>query len=287
MENVEEVTSLTNWGEANWTLDEYEAMLSNLGNMPSKLTKNLQNIVNIDGTQSTTLILVSPTTAADSKPTHDLVRDIRSEVDSLDVNNHRVLVGGETAVGVDFDDKVTKNIPYIIMAIFGVSFIVLVFTFRSILIPVKAIILNAIVTLASVGLLVIVFQNQLSFIPDVEQTINSVTPIVLFAVLFGLSMDYEVIIISRMKELYDSGISHNQSIIKGIATTGHVVNGAALIMIAVFGAFALVEVRTVAEIGLGLAFAIFIDATLVRTILVPTFMKLMGKVNWWLPFAKK
>ncbi|MGK9486312.1 MMPL family transporter [Bacillus tropicus] len=286
LNNVEGVTSITNWNNK-WGLSDYKTAYANINSLPTELTKPLKNLVNLDNGESTSIILVSPATAADTKQTHDLVREIRTEMASVDTTGFSVLVGGETAVGVDFDDKVNENIPYIILAIFGISFVILVITFKSILIPIKAIVLNAIVTLASVGLLVFVFQNGFSFTADVNQTINSVTPVVLFAVLFGLSMDYEVIIISRMKELYDAGMSHNQSIIKGISETSRIVNGAALIMIAVFGAFALVEVRTVAEIGLGLAFAVFVDAALVRTILVPTLMKLMGKANWWLPFIKK
>ncbi|WP_272030892.1 MMPL family transporter [Oceanobacillus kimchii] len=286
LDGVEEVTSITNW-EEDWAVSDYKSFFENIEELPNEVTKPMENLVNIDNGESTSIILVSPIEAADTKQTHDLVRDIRSEVDAVQTDGLSVLVGGETAVGVDFDDKVIENIPYIILAIFGVSFIILIATFRSILIPIKAIVLNAIVTLASVGLLVFVFQNGFSFTADVDQTINSVTPVVLFAVLFGLSMDYEVIIISRMKELHDSGVSHNESIIKGISETAKIVNGAALIMIVVFGAFAIVEVRTVAEIGLGLAFAIFVDAALVRTILVPTLMKLMGRANWWLPFKKK
>lgn len=286
LQNVQDVVSLTNWNDE-WNLEDYEEAFSNLDVLPTEVTSSLESLVNLDKDSSTTILMVAPESAADTKATHDLVREIRSMVSSLDIGDRTVLVGGETAVGVDFDDKVKENIPYIILAIFGISFFILVATFRSILIPIKAIILNAIVTMATVGLLVYVFQNHFSFNADIDQTINSVTPVVLFAVLFGLSMDYEVIIISRMKELYESGLSHNKSIIKGISETAQIVNGAALIMIAVFGAFALVEVRTVAEIGLGLAFAIFVDATLVRTILVPTLMKLMGKANWWLPFKKQ
>jgi len=287
LDNVEGVISLTNWNDQ-WEINDYKTAFANVEMLPPEVTKSLDNLVNLDNGETTSILMVSPTTAADTKSTHDLVREIRKTVASIvDTNELSVLVGGETAVGVDFDEKVIDNIPYIILAVFGISFVILVVTFKSILIPIKAIILNAIVTLASVGLLVFIFQNGFSFAADPDQTINSVTPVVLFAVLFGLSMDYEVIIISRMKELYDSGESHAQSIIKGISETSQIVNGAALIMIAVFGAFALVEVRTVAEIGLALAFAIFVDAALVRTILVPALMKLMGKANWWLPFRKK
>lgn len=286
LKNVEKVTSITNWNNE-WNLSDYENAYKNYDDFPSEITSQLKNLLNKDNDAKSTLILVASSQSADSKATHDLVVKVREKVEQINDNEFTTFVGGETATGVDFDNKVTENIPLIIMFVFIISFVVLVITFKSIVIPIKAIALNTLVTLASLGLLVLVFQNEMSWIFDSNQTINSVTPVVLFAVLFGLSMDYEVIIISRMKELHDSGVSHNESISRGISETAGLVNGAAAIMIAVFGAFALVDIRVVAEIGLGLTFAIIVDALLVRTIFVPILMMLMGKVNWWLPFRKK
>lgn len=284
LDNVDHVTSITNWNDE-WEITEYAKAYENFDGLPSEVKGQLNQIINSDQDSKTALIMVASEHAAESVASHDVVneiRDIAEDTDSLSV-----FVGGETAIGLDFDERVFDNLPLIIISVFVISFLILVITFKSILIPVKAILLNALVTLASVGVLVLVFQNDFSFVSDSAQTINSITPVVLFAVLFGLSMDYEVIIISRMKELYDSGAGHEESISKGIASTAGIVNGAAAIMIAVFTAFALVEIRVVAELGLGLAFAIIVDAILVRTIFVPILMKLMGKANWWLPFRKK
>ncbi|MDI3311285.1 MAG: MMPL family transporter [Thermoanaerobacterium sp.] len=286
LDHVDKVTSITNWNNE-WKLEDYEGAYKNFNLFSGTLKEQLENLLNADNGKDTTVILVASDKAADSKISHNLVKDIRETVKKNNTNHLTTYVGGETATGVDFDHKVFESIPIMILTVFIVSFFVLVITFKSIIIPIKAIVLNTLVTLASIGVLVFAFQNKFSLNFDPNQTINSITPVVLFTVLFGLSMDYEVIIISRMKEFFEEGLSHDNSIVKGLSDTAGLVNGAAIIMIAVFGAFSLVNVRVVAEMGLGLAFAILVDALLVRTILIPILMKLFGELNWWTPFKKK
>lgn len=286
LEHVSKVTSITNW-KKDWSLKEYEAAYKNFDALPNTAKDQLKNLLNADNGKNTTLILVSSDTAADSKASHTLVKKVREIVDQNKAGQLTSYVGGETATGLDFDHKVFKSLPLMVLTVFIVCFVILIITFKSIIIPLKAILLNTLVTLSSIGVLVFAFQNKFSLQFDPDQTINSITPVVLFTVLFGLSMDYEVIIISRMKELFEEGMPHDKSIVKGLAYTAGLVNGAAIIMIAVFGAFALVNVRVVAEMGLGLAFAIFVDALLIRTVLIPVLMKLFGELNWWLPFRKK
>ncbi len=286
LDYVDKVTSITNWNNE-WKLEDYEGAYKNFNLFSGTLKEQLENLLNADNGKDTTVILVASDIAADSKISHNLVKDIRETVKKNNTNHLTTYVGGETATGLDFDHKVFESIPIMILTVFIVSFFVLVITFKSIIIPIKAIVLNTLVTLASIGVLVFGFQNKFSLNFDPNQTINSITPVVLFTVLFGLSMDYEVIIISRMKEFFEEGLSHDNSIVKGLSDTAGLVNGAAIIMIAVFGAFSLVNVRVVAEMGLGLAFAILVDALLVRTILIPILMKLFGELNWWIPFKKK
>ncbi|MBY6269768.1 MAG: hypothetical protein CW344_16335 [Parageobacillus thermoglucosidasius] len=193
--------------------------------------------------------------------------------------NFESYVGGQSAIGVDFDQRIFNNLPMIIVTVFVISFVVLIVSFRSIFLPIKALVLNSLVTLASMGMLVAVFQQG-----NFREAINSITPVVLFAVLFGLSMDYEVLIINRIRELKDEVIPTIESIVKGISETASLVNGAAAIMIAVFGAFAMVKVQVVKELGFGLAVAILLDATVIRSVLVPAIMRVLGEANWWLPF---
>lgn len=279
LDNVKEVTSLTNWNK-DWKLDQYKRIYKNTDSLPDDAQNQLSNLVNLNRGQDTAILLVSAKTPADSKATHDLVKEVRQVLDHETIQTFQYHVGGETATGLDFDQRVIGSFPYIIVTVLAISFFILVITFRSLLIPLKALMLNSLVMLASLGLLVYLFLD------GEGSTINSVTPVVLFAVLFGLSMDYEVLIISRMREFHEAGFSNRESVAKGIAATAGLVNGAAAIMIAVFAAFSLVKIRIVAELGFGLAISILLDATLVRSVLVPTSMRLLGSANWWLPFIR-
>ena len=158
--------------------------------------------------------------------------------------------------------------------------------FRSVVIPLKAVVLNVLSILASFGALVWVFQQGhlsglLGFEP--QGVIDATTPIVLFAVLFGLSMDYEIFLLSRIKEAYRETHNNRESVKLGLQRSGTIITGAGLILIVVGGSFVLAEVVTVKSIGFGLALAVFIDVTIVRVLIAPALMRLFGRWNWWLP----
>lgn len=276
--NVDKVVSLTNWN-MEWKLSNYQQAYKAYDKLPDFVKDQLNKLTNHDRGHTTTILLVSPKTDADSKASRELVRKIRNLLKGNSTKNFESYVGGQSAIGVDFDQRIFNNLPMIIVTVFVISFVVLIVSFRSILLPVKALVLNSLVTLASIGMLVAVFQQG-----NFRGAINSITPVVLFAVLFGLSMDYEVLIINRIRELKDEGIPTIESIVKGISETAGLVNGAAAIMIAVFGAFAMVKVEVVKELGFGLAVAILLDATVIRSVLVPAIMRVLGEANWWLPF---
>jgi RND superfamily putative drug exporter len=193
-------------------------------------------------------------------------------------------------VTASFDDVATQlqnRLPLFIGVVLGLSFLLLLVVFRSIVVPIKAVIMNLLSIGAAYGLMVAVFQWGWGkdFI-GVGQAgpIESFLPMMLFAILFGLSMDYEVFLLSRMKEEYDkNGNDNREAVADGLASTARVITAAAAIMVCVFGSFVFGDQRVIKEFGLGLAFAVFIDATVVRMILVPATMELLGDANWWFP----
>lgn len=230
------------------------------------------------------IITITPGTSANDARTHALIGAVRNQLsNSLTGTQMTSWVGGQNATGYDFDASVIGRFPEIIAAVFLITALVLAWTFRSLVIPLQAIVLNALVTLASLGVLVAIFQMGFGNIVANPAPINSVTPVIVFAVLFGLSMDYEVFIVSRIRERYDNGDTLTESIALGVSDTARLVTGAAAIMIAVFVAFALTPLGVVQQLGIALATAIFLDALVVRTILVPTIMRIFGSTNWWFP----
>jgi putative drug exporter of the RND superfamily len=208
-----------------------------------------------------------------------------------------VLVGGEppgqnTAVVVDFFDISNFYTPIIIALVLGLSFILLTVVFRSIVVPAKAIVMNLLSVGAAYGLIVLIFQqggpswaksiaDALNFIqvPAIEAWL----PLFLFSILFGLSMDYQVFLLTRIREEYDKSGDNSEAVAFGLRTTGGIITGAAIIMVAVFAAFASGRIAGIQQMGFGLAIAVFLDATIVRSILVPSAMKLLGDRNWYLP----
>ena len=198
----------------------------------------------------------------------------------------KVYVGGETAYTMDFFDS-TKDAAWVVFPfVLGVSFLLLMLVFRSIIVPIKAIILNLLAVAATYGLLVLVFQK--GFLADAlgfqkSPIIEAWLPLFLFAILFGLSMDYHVFLLSRIRERFDQTHNNTESIVFGIRSTGRLITGAAFIMIAVFWAFSAGSLVGLQQMGFGLGTAILLDATVVRMILVPASMKLLGKWNWYLP----
>ena len=231
----------------------------------------------------TALMVVEPRAAATSDEARDLVHAIR---EYRDANGLDALVGGGAASLTDFVDRLYGDFPKAVGLILLVTYVALVAQFRSVVLPLKAVVMNALSLLASFGALVLVFQdgwleNVLRFEP--LGFIESTAPIILFAVLFGLSMDYEVFLLSRIKEGRDAGLDNAASVAQGLARSGRVITSAALVVIVVGLAFASADIVLVKAIGLGAAVAVFIDATIVRSLLVPSTMRLLGRWNWWAP----
>ena len=197
-----------------------------------------------------------------------------------------VHVGGVTAAATDFYGIVDVFTPIVFVFVLGLSFIILMLVFRSIVIPIKAIIMNLLSVGATYGLLVLVFQegvgaDLLGF--QHAEVIDAWIPLFLFTVLFGLSMDYHVFLLSRIRERYDQTGDNARAVAYGLRSTGGMITGAALIMVAVFGGFAAGETIVNQQVGFGLAVAVLLDATLVRSVLVPASMEVLGRGNWYLP----
>ncbi|MGE5689198.1 MAG: MMPL family transporter [Pseudomonadota bacterium] len=197
-----------------------------------------------------------------------------------------VLVGGETANHVDYVALNDEARPWVFAFVLGLSFVLLLLAFRSVVVPAKAILLNLLSVGAAYGLLVLVFQdgvgNELLGLDHVE-TIEVWVPLLLFAILFGLSMDYHVFLLSRIRERYLETGDNAGAVAFGLATTGRIITGAALIIVVVFVGFALGDLVMFQQIGFGVAVALLLDATVVRSVLVPASMRLLGRWNWYLP----
>lgn len=198
--------------------------------------------------------------------------------------DYTVSIGGQPKFNQEIFDEISSKIGLLLAIILGSTFIILMIAFRSILIPLKAIIMNIIGLAATFGILVYIFQFGHFGLPETE--IALIIPVIVFSLVFGLSMDYEVFLISRIQEEYVKTQNNTASTITGLVSTSKIITSAALIMIVITGAFAFTDVMPVKQIGVGIAIAIAIDATIIRLLLVPSLMKLFGKWNWWLPFRK-
>ncbi len=222
------------------------------------------------------------------------IRDLRSEVVPTafgDVAGVEVLVGGNPAYFTDFLDLVDRYQWIVLALVLGLSFILLTVVFRSIVVPATSILMNLLSVGAAYGALTLVFQkgvgigifNAIGFQFQRTTAIEAWLPLFLFSVLFGLSMDYQVFLISRIREEYDKTGDNTEAVAYGLRTTAGIITGAALIMVAVFTGFASGRLGPLQQMGFGLAVAVFIDATVVRTVLVPATMRLLGNRNWYLP----
>jgi RND superfamily putative drug exporter len=229
-----------------------------------------------------------PTTAPQDAETADIVHHLRDDVvpGATDGSDLDVLVGGNTADFVDLDRQMSARLPILIGAVVALAFVLLMVAFRSILVPLKAALMNLLSVGAAYGVIVAVFQwGWGKDLVGLSETVPIVSwvPMLLFAILFGLSMDYEVFLLSRIREEYLRTRDPRASVARGLAATARVITAAALIMIAVFLAFVAYPEPVTKMVGLGLAVAVLIDATVVRMLLVPSLMVLMGRANWWLP----
>jgi RND superfamily putative drug exporter len=241
--------------------------------------------------QAHDLALISAPLNADpqSKAAVDSIGRIRSEyVPSAFPESVRadVLVGGMTAFNKDFFDLTDRYMPIVFVFVLGLSFLLLTVAFRSVVVPIKAILLNLLSVGAAYGFIVLVFQEGVGAgILGMQQVevIEAWLPLFLFCVLFGLSMDYHVFLLSRIREHFDITGDNTGSVAYGLRTTAGIITGAALIMVAVFAGFASGQLVMFQQMGFGLAVAVLIDATIVRSVLVPASMKLLGNRNWYLP----
>jgi len=234
------------------------------------------------------VITVFPKTSPQDADTLALINHLRDDVvpDATRGTGVTIYIGGITAVFDDLGVALADRLPLFIGVVLGLSFLLLMMVFRSVVIPLKAVVMNLLSIGAAYGVIVAVFQwGWAKDVVGIDQSgpIQSFIPMLLFAVLFGLSMDYEVFLLSRIREEYVRTGDNGLAVADGLAATARVITAAAAIMVAVFGAAVLGEDRTTKLFGLGLATAIFLDATVVRTLLVPATMELLGDANWWIP----
>jgi RND superfamily putative drug exporter len=234
------------------------------------------------------IIQVQPTTSPQDRETAHLVNRLRDDVvpEAVAGSSADVKVGGATAAVVDFSRYTADRLPWFIAAVLVLSFLLLMVVFRSLLVPLKAVIMNLLSVGAAYGILVAVFQwgwgDSLLGVGR-EGPIEAWIPMMLFAVIFGLSMDYEVFLLSRIREEYDRTHDNGTAVANGLAVTARVITAAAAIMFCVFMSFVLGDDRSLKMFGFGLAMAVLIDATIVRLVLVPSTLELLGDRNWWLP----
>ena len=241
-----------------------------------------------DANQAAAIIRVVPTTSPQDPATGRLLRQLRDDVlpSATRGTDLAVSVGGATASSVDFAYFIGQRLPYFIGAVLVISFLLLTAMFRSVLVPLKAVVLNLLSIGAAYGVMVAVFQwAWLGSLFGVGRgaPIEPWAPMMLFAIVFGLSMDYEVFLLSKIRENFDATLDNSDAVANGVASTARVITAAAAIMVFVFGFFVFGDSREIKLIGLGLATAVLIDATVVRLLLVPATMELMGSRNWWMP----
>jgi uncharacterized membrane protein YdfJ with MMPL/SSD domain len=222
------------------------------------------------------------------EPAQSFVRRLRGEIVPSVTwpSGVRVLAGGGPPQGYDFIQRSYAVFPWLVVAVLVLTYLLLMRAFRSLILPLKAVVLNLLSVAAAYGALVVVFKwglgNDLWGLYSFQQ-IEAWIPIFLFAMLFGLSMDYEVFLVTRMREAWDETRDNSRAVVEGLERTGRIVTAAAIVMVAAFSGFIAGRVVGLQEFGFGLAIAIFVDATIVRAILVPSLMALFGRWNWWLP----
>ncbi len=230
---------------------------------------------------------VIPTTSPQDEATTELVNHLRDDVlpKATASSGLDVAVSGSVATQIDFSSYLEGRLVFFFAAVLTLSFLLLLLVFRSLLVPVKAVVMNLLSIGAAYGVIVAVFQwGWLSDVIRIEGApIEPFIPMMLFAIVFGLSMDYEVFLLSRIKEEWDRTGNSKESVADGLAATARIITVAAAIMIVVFGSFLLEPTRVIRLFGAGLALAVFLDATVVRMLLVPATMELLGDKNWWLP----
>jgi RND superfamily putative drug exporter len=233
------------------------------------------------------LLRVIPATAPQDEATYDLVERLRDDVIPQAVGGSPLVpyVTGSVAVAIDFTDYLAERTWFFLGAVLALSFLLLMVVFRSVLIPLKAVVMNLLSISAAYGVVIAIFQwGWLGPVTGLEPApIEPFVPMMMFAIVFGLSMDYEVFLLTRMREEYQRTGDPTGSVADGLAATARVITAAAAIMVVVFGAFLLEDTRVIKMFGVGLGFAVLVDASIVRMLLVPATMELLGSRNWWIP----
>ena len=241
-----------------------------------------------NGAGDVAVVTVFPASAPHDEDAGRLIHDLRREVipAMTGPTGAEVTVAGLAPLFVDMSDVLGARLPWILAGVLALSFLLLMAVFRSLLVPLKAVVMNLLSIGAAYGVVVAVFQwGWLKPLAGIDRVgpVESFVPLILFAILFGLSMDYEVFLLSRMREGFLRHGDNSEAVADGLASTARVITAAAAIMVALFFSFVLGEERIIKVIGLGLAVAVLVDATLVRMLLVPATMELLGRANWWLP----
>jgi RND superfamily putative drug exporter len=263
--------------------------LVKLENKISK-TKGVKDVspATVDKQGNAAVFTVISTTAPSANATEDLVSTLRSPVipEAVDGTTLTASVGGQTAGYIDLADRISERLPLVITTVIVLSFLLLLVAFRSIVVPLTAGLMNLLSVGAAYGILTFVFQEghgaKLIGL-DGPTPIVSYVPLLMFAILFGLSMDYQVFLLTRVQEHYRQTKDNHEAVVDGLASSARVITAAALIMVSVYTSFVLNGFPIVKQFGLGLAAAIAVDATVVRCLLVPAVMVLLGRANWWLP----
>jgi RND superfamily putative drug exporter len=272
--------------EPGQSLLAYSLLYSELDSARAKHQDAIDGYLSRDGRMA--LLDVIPNDSTSLTTAMELVARVRALGASGQIRQLRgaeVAVGGYVAASVDFQQDLLRRFPLIIGLVLGVTAIMLAVAFRSVLVPIKAVLMNSLSVSATFGLIVLVFQHGFGSgvvgLDGPTEAIFVVVPVLVFAVVFGLSMDYEVFLLSRIKEAFDRTGRSTEATMEGVSATASVITSAALIMIVVFGAFAFARVLMVQFLGFGLAVAVFLDATVIRMVLVPAIMHLAGRWNWW------
>ncbi|KGP91595.1 membrane protein [Pontibacillus chungwhensis BH030062] len=272
-ELVESVSTLFSVSEIGTSDELYQAL------QQEQVQSQLEPAINRFVQDEQLLIPVVIDTEADTDKAQQLMREWNEKDWNVEVQ-----IGGQPKFNQEIYDEIYDKVGISVAIILGSTFTILMLAFKSILIPLKAIFMNVIGLTSTFGVLVLLFQNGLLGLEEAD--IALVLPVLVFSLVFGLSMDYEVFLISRIHEFYQETKDNHYSTVEGLANTSKIITSAALIMIVITGAFAFTNVMPVKQIGIGIAIAIFIDATIIRLLLVPSLMKLLGELNWWFPFKK-
>jgi putative drug exporter of the RND superfamily len=284
---VASVLSLTTVQPAGTPLEAYGQLYGGgLAGLPPEVQPVVAGMANWTGGDNLARVTAITKVSPESSAAEGLIDRIRDDYVPRAGLAGQARVGGSTAFNLDLEREISSRLPVVVGAVLTLSFLLLMMSFRSLLLPFKAIVMNLLSVGAAYGLIVAIFQwgwgqRLLGF--ESNGNIAVFVPMFLFSILFGLSMDYEVFLMSRMREEYIRTGSNELAVAHGLESTARTITSAAIVMVTVFVAFAASRVVPFKEMGVGLAAAVFIDAALVRTVLVPAAMKLMGRWNWWMP----